>query len=67
MFTPSFHSEVLGTLRTIFVALQSGGTFMSFAMKNPCRLSIFGSELKPEAVEGAIFNTDNLDFFILMN
>lgn len=40
---------------------------MSFAMQNPCRLSIFGSELKPEAVEGAIFNTDNLDFFILMN
>ena len=55
MFTSFLHSEVLGTPRAIFQRYHPG-LLMVDAMQNPRRLFIFGSVLKPEAVEGAFQN-----------
>lgn len=44
---------------------QHLGVFMSAAIGNPRRLSIYGCVLKPEEVEGR-FKTDRLDFFYIL-
>lgn len=49
MFTSFFHSELLGTHRTIFQRYHPG-VFMSAAIQNPVYCV-----MKPEAVEGSVF------------
>lgn len=49
LFTCFFHQKVLGTPRTNFNIIIRG-TFMSFAMQNPPKRSIFDCVFNSEAV-----------------
>ena len=66
MFTSFLHSEVLGTSRVIFQRYHPG-LLMADAMQNPCRLSILGCVLKPEAVEGGVSKQIIWTFFKLVD
>lgn len=53
MITSFVHYEGLGIPCTIFKCFNPGILSIPVAMKNLCRLFIFGCVFKPEAVEGA--------------